>query len=114
MNSEIQFKMESSDHPGQLRWSFTDSSDKVSIYDVDISQSLSPVSYALRLNDFSNPGGFDWTQIKSIEISGGGVAEWDFTFSGGVIVSTPEASAFSILATGFGVGLTRIRKRKFR
>lgn len=114
MNSELEFSLRSSDQAGTLTWSVTDVSNKVSSYvlSIPVQPSTNPaVFYELRLNNFSNPTGFDWTQVKSIEVSGGGISEWDFSTTGPIVIGVPEPNLAFLLCAGLSFTVPLVRRR---
>jgi hypothetical protein len=114
MNSELEFSLRSSDQESQLTWSVTDINAKVSSYTVVIPvhpSTSAPLFYELRLSSFSNPVGFDWTNVKAIELSGGGQPEWDFSLTGPIVIGVPEPGSTGLLLISLTLGAARFRRR---
>lgn len=113
MNSQLEFGLHSSDLAGQITWKFTDTGNRVSSYSVTlpVHPSSTPISYAFSLNSFTNPTGFDWTQIKAVELTGGGVPEWDFTLDGIVVIGVPEPGSAGLLLISLTLAAARFRRR---
>lgn len=113
MNSQLEFGLHSSDLAGQITWKFTDTGNRVSSYSVTfpVHPSSTPIPYAFSLNSFTNPTGFDWTQIKAVELTGGGVPEWDFTLDGIVVIGVPEPGSAGLLLISLTLAAARFRRR---
>lgn len=112
MNSQLEFSLYSSDLAGQITWKFTDTGNRTSSHSINLpAQPPTPISYAFSLNSFTNPAGFNWSQIKAVELTGGGVPEWDFTLSGIVVIAVPEPSSTGLLLISLTLAAARFRRR---
>lgn len=116
MNSQVEFSLHASDLAGSITWTFTDlggltSSRTVTLPSHSGVPTPPPIPYALSLNSFTNPTGFNWTQIKAVELTGGGVPEWDFTLDGIVVIGVPEPGSAGLLLISLTLAATRFRRR---
>lgn len=115
--SFLSFSLRSTDQPSNFTWDFTDTSNNTASYTGTFpahSSASPPLSFNIRLNDFSNSGSINWSAIDFIAFSGGGVTGMDMSVPAPfqVIASTvPEPGTWALLVTGFGIAALALRRR---
>lgn len=115
--SFLSFSLRSTDQESNFTWDFTDTNNTTASYTGTFpvhSSTNPPLSFNIRLNDFSNSASINWSAIDFISFSGGGATGMDMSIPAPFQVigsSVPEPSTWMLLVTGLGVAALALRRR---